>query len=196
MSDSIIRERTSTIVWLIALIIAGLIATAAWEFYARGVSPVFFGAPVREPVGFAQMVAGLVGADQVSNLVPWPDALVKALAAHQGMELSSEAIAQFAVAGEVFRVDMAVVAHFVVGVLLMPLFFVLIFRIIFGFLPTIILGPLYGAALFVVAGYVLNTLLMGGAPFWNWSELAISSLVGHVVYGLFLAVVVRIIAGR
>lgn len=189
MSDSNYREGPSSIAWLFALIIGGLIATAAWEFYARGVSPVFFGDPVRDPIGFAEMVAGLVGADQVSNVVPFPDALVRTLAASQGVELSRDAIAIFDVAGEVFRVDIAVVAHLVVGVILMPLAYLVIFRGIFGFLPSIILGPLFGAAMFAVAGYVLNTLVLGGPAFFGWGELAISSLAGHVVYGLFLGII-------
>lgn len=39
------RERAFSFVWIIALLIGGLIGTAAFEFYARGVSPVFFSGP-------------------------------------------------------------------------------------------------------------------------------------------------------
>lgn len=199
MSDTSDRASAFSLVWIIALIIAGLIATCAWEFFVRGVSPVIFGDPVREPYGFAKIVAGLFGADQVSNVVPWPDSLVAALASRFDLPISGsieDALMRFEIVGEVFVITPAVAVHLFAGVIAFPLVYMLIIRPILFFLPSIILGPIYGAALFAFATYALLHLVLGGPAFLNWSDLAIASLVGHVIYGLFLGVFVSLIAGR
>lgn len=193
------RASAFSFVWIIALIIAGLVATAVWEFYARGAVPVFFGDPARPPIGFEAIIANLIGQDLVSFLALHPDVLITNVAVELDLPITNDLanpIFAFAIADEQFTITQAVLVHLVGGVVGFPLLYMLIIRPIFFFLPSIILGPLYGGLMFVLAGYVLNTIVLGGPAFFGWGDLAIASLVGHVLYGFFLGAFASAIAGR
>lgn len=171
MSDYSNRASAFSVLWLLALIIGGLLASAAWEFYARGLSPNFFGVldgqTVPPQAGFAAMVAGILGSDAIPGFQIFPDTLISAVAAQMAFDLPSESFAQFEIAGEVFNINAAVALHLLAGVIGLPLLYLLIVRPIFFFLPWFILGPLFGVLAFAIAGYLLNVVLLEQAPFFG-----------------------------
>lgn len=301
------RASIGSFAWVIALLIGGLIATAAWEFYARGVSPNFFApgaaaeaaddltdatplgegeennvaqlgegdennvAPLGEGeendaaqlgegdendvaptgdeaflddeaapaepaaaaveattapeiTGFAGMIAGVLGKETIPGLALSVPDLVSALAAKMEFNLPADEYASFDLAGEMFVIDMPMIVNLALGVILLPLLYMLIVRPIFFFLPWIILGPLFGALVFALFGYVVNGILLEQTPFFGLLGMdtaaaatdnaaavpaavadfaedegfdkGLSWLIGDVVYGLFLGLFARIIAGR
>ncbi len=165
------RASAFSFVWIIALIIGGLLASAVWEFYARGISPNFFGlvdGQTRTPQpGFAAMVAGVLGAETIPGLQLFPDDLMRAVAAKMAFDLPPDVYAQFTIAQETFTIDAAVVLNLAAGVIGLPLLYMLIIRPIFFFLPWFILGPIFGLIAFAIAGYLFNVVLLEQAPFFG-----------------------------
>ena len=69
-------------------------------------------------------------------------------------------------------------------------------------MPWWIVGLVFGAALFVFAGYVMAHLVVGWPPFFGWKSLSIwtglppGSFIGHVLLGLGVAAGARLAGYR
>jgi hypothetical protein len=85
--------------------------------------------------------------------------------------------------------------HLVVGVVFYPLGFLYIARplarMLTPFLPWWIVGIGFGIGLWVFALYVMAHLIAGLPAFLNFIPLAWASCVGHALFGLITAAVVR-----
>lgn len=85
---------------------------------------------------------------------------------------------------------------FVVGLIAYPLGYIYIFRpiqerIVPG-LPWILGATAYGVGLFLVAiGLVAGPLMAGNPWFLGWTNIAYVALIGHTLYGIVCAIVVR-----
>lgn len=90
---------------------------------------------------------------------------------------------------------LAEVIHGVVGVVFYPLGYLFIARPIARsatpFLPWWIVGLGFGAGLWVFALYIMAHLFAGQPPFLGFIPLTWASLVGHLIFGLVTATVVR-----
>lgn len=137
---------------VLTVLLAGLAADVAWEFWARVITPLWIGGPL-QPAGLVQSVFGF------QNIV------------------------------------LAEVIHGVVGVVFYPLgyFFIArpIARTVTPFLPWWIVGLGFGVGLWVFALYVMAHLIAGFPPFLGFIQLTWASLVGHMLFGLVAAAVVR-----
>ncbi|MCI4666477.1 MAG: hypothetical protein MRY74_17345 [Neomegalonema sp.] len=218
MSDTSERAGAFTFVWIVALIIGGLIATAAFEFYARGVSPIVFAAEsapkegVAPQPGFAKIVADAIGAKQVPGLqVLEPSTVIRAAANKVGVAMDAKPLFGGAKPGacpglqlgDCFSADMANILSLAAGVLGLPLLYMLIIRPIFGAigLPWLLSGLVFGALAFVLATYVLHVVVTDPKNEMMFGLLAgkalgVSWLIADLIYGVFLALFTRIIAGR
>lgn len=85
--------------------------------------------------------------------------------------------------------------HGVVGVLFYPLGYLFIARplarIVAPFLPWWAVGTGFGVGLWVFALYVMAHLIAGLPAFLGFIQLTWASLVGHVIFGLVAAAVVK-----
>jgi hypothetical protein len=141
-----------TVPVLITALLAGAVADAAWEFWARVITPLWVGGPL-QPAALVQSVFGF------NNLF------------------------------------LAELIHGVVGVVFYPLGYLFIARpiarLVTPFLPWWIVGLGFGVGLWVFALYVMAHLLAGLPPFLGFITLTWASLVGHMIFGLVTAAVVR-----
>ncbi len=89
----------------------------------------------------------------------------------------------------------AEVIHGVTGVVFYPLGYLFfarpVARAVTPFLPWWIVGIGFGIGLWVFALYVMAHLLAGLPPFLGFITLTWASLVGHMIFGLVTAAVVR-----
>ena len=89
----------------------------------------------------------------------------------------------------------AEVIHGVVGVVFYPLGYLFIARpvarVVTPFLPWWIVGIGFGIGLWIFALYVMAHLIAGLPPFLGFIQLTWASLVGHMIFGLVTAAVVR-----
>ncbi|WP_321335547.1 hypothetical protein [Breoghania sp.] len=85
--------------------------------------------------------------------------------------------------------------HAIVGVVFYPLGFLFIARpiarVITPFLPWWIVGLGFGVGLWVFALYVMAHFFAGQPPFLGFIPLTWASLIGHLIFGLVCAAVVR-----
>jgi hypothetical protein len=136
----------------ITALLAGGAADAAWEFWARVITPLWVGGPL-QPAALVQSVFGF------NNLF------------------------------------LAELIHGVVGVVFYPLGYLFvarpIARLVTPFLPWWIVGLGFGVGLWVFALYVMAHLLAGLPPFLGFITLTWASLIGHMIFGLVTATVVR-----
>ena len=90
---------------------------------------------------------------------------------------------------------LAELIHGVVGVVFYPLGYLFfarpIARLVTPFLPWWVVGMGFGVGLWVFALYVMAHLLAGLPPFLGFITLTWASLVGHMIFGLVTAAVVR-----
>ncbi|MBD1546946.1 hypothetical protein HK439_11785 [Labrenzia aggregata] len=90
---------------------------------------------------------------------------------------------------------LAELIHGVVGVLFYPLGYLFIARpiarVVTPFLPWWIVGLGFGVGLWIFALYIMAHLFAGLPPFLGFITLAWASLVGHLLFGLVTAAVVR-----
>lgn len=95
---------------------------------------------------------------------------------------------------------LAEVIHGVVGVVFYPLGYLFIARpiarVVTPFLPWWIVGLGFGIGLWVFALYVMAHIFAGLPPFLGFIQLTWASLVGHMLFGLITAAVVRWRDGR
>lgn len=96
--------------------------------------------------------------------------------------------------GEEFK-QYGTLAHYLTGIVGYSVGYVLLARpIATAILPGIwwwVLGTVYGVVLWVFALYVMAHLVSGNPPFLGFGKLTWVALVGHIVYGLVLAAVMR-----
>ncbi|WP_289035236.1 hypothetical protein [uncultured Roseibium sp.] len=85
--------------------------------------------------------------------------------------------------------------HAFVGIVAYPLGYLFvarpIARVVTPFLPWWIVGIGFGVGLWVFALYVMAHIFAGLPPFLGFGQLAWASLVGHVLFGIVAAGVVR-----
>ncbi len=85
--------------------------------------------------------------------------------------------------------------HLIVGVVFYPLGFLYIARpvarTITPFLPWWIVGLGFGVGLWIFALYVMAHFFAGQPPFLGFIPLTWASLVGHLIFGIICAAVVR-----
>ncbi|MEP0232269.1 hypothetical protein [Roseibium sp.] len=85
--------------------------------------------------------------------------------------------------------------HAFVGIVAYPLGYLFvarpIARVVTPFLPWWIIGIGFGVGLWVFALYVMAHIFAGLPPFLGFGQLAWASLVGHVLFGIVAAGVVR-----
>jgi len=86
-------------------------------------------------------------------------------------------------------------AHYAMGILGYPLGYVLlarpVSRMIAPRLHWWVTGIVFGVVIWAFALYVMAHLVSGNPPFLGFTQLTWVSLVGHIVYGLALAAVMR-----
>jgi hypothetical protein len=91
---------------------------------------------------------------------------------------------------------LAEIIHAVVGVVFYPLGYLFvarpIARVVTPFLPWWIVGLGFGIGLWVFALYVMAHLFAGQPPFLGFIPLTWASLVGHMIFGLIVAAVVKL----
>jgi hypothetical protein len=89
----------------------------------------------------------------------------------------------------------AEVIHFLVGLIAYPFGYIFIARpiakAIFPFLPWWVVGLGYGVGLWIFALYVMAHLFAGLPPFLGFIPLAWASLVGHLLFAVAGAAVVK-----
>ena len=154
-----------------AMLIAGVTGLIAWELWIRFGAPVTTGKfPLNGPIGLAQnSLNALFGINQFTAEAP----LLGLLSARQ----------------------IAETAHYFTAFIGYPLGYLLIANPMARALtPSLaadlrwpLVGLVYGFGLFVFAGYVMWTLLLGNAPFFGWSGVAYGSMIGHMLLGLGIA---------
>jgi hypothetical protein len=85
--------------------------------------------------------------------------------------------------------------HLVVGVVFYPLGYLFVARplqrAILPNLPTVLTGAGFGVGLWIFALYVMAHLIAGLPPFLGFIPLTWVSLVGHLLFGIVVALVVR-----
>ncbi|MGX1501302.1 hypothetical protein ACSSV1_006371 [Labrenzia sp. MBR-25] len=90
---------------------------------------------------------------------------------------------------------LAEIIHGIVGVVFYPLGYLFVARpvarVITPFLPWWIVGLGFGIGLWVFALYVMAHLFAGLPPFLGFIKLTWASLVGHMLFGLVTAAVVK-----
>ncbi len=95
---------------------------------------------------------------------------------------------------------LAELIHGVVGVVFYPLGYLFIARpiarVVTPFLPWWIVGLGFGIGLWVFALYVMAHLFAGLPPFLGFIKLTWASLIGHLLFGLVTASVVKWREGR
>ncbi|MEL6289406.1 MAG: hypothetical protein AAFQ42_09860 [Pseudomonadota bacterium] len=141
-----------------------LAVTAAWTLAAGLVATVIFDA-------FGQHLAPALG---------WPG------------------LAPVPLARQVLRVTLGLndptiahALHWFTGIVGYALGYVLVARpvarIVTPWMPGVVVGTIYGVALWVFALYVMAHLVAGNPPFLGFGRLTWVALAGHVVYGVVLA---------
>ena len=90
---------------------------------------------------------------------------------------------------------LAEVIHAVVGIVFYPLGYLFIARplqrLVVPGLPVLLTGVGFGIGLWVFALYVMAHLIAGLPAFLGFITLTWASLVGHVLFGVIVALVVR-----
>ena len=137
---------------IVTALLSGLAADLTWEFWARVITPLWFGGPL-QPAALIQSVFG-------------------------------------------FRNNgLAEVIHAVVGIVFYPLGYLFIARplqrLVVPGLPVLLTGVGFGIGLWVFALYVMAHLIAGLPAFLDFITLTWASLVGHVLFGVIVALVVR-----
>jgi uncharacterized membrane protein YagU involved in acid resistance len=96
--------------------------------------------------------------------------------------------------GEEFK-QYGTIAHYAMGIIGYPLGYALIARPISRLIaPRLhwwVVGIVFGVVIWAFALYVMAHLVSGNPPFLGFSTLTWVALVGHIVYGLVLAAVMR-----
>ncbi|MEL6769380.1 MAG: hypothetical protein AAFP17_19545 [Pseudomonadota bacterium] len=162
---------------IVTTLVAGAIGLALWELWIRFGAPVTTGKfPLEGPIGLAQASLNkLFGISAYKD-----DNLFLGL-------LSGRGIAE--------------IAHFSAAFIGYPLGFLIaarpIGRAVLGRIgdtgADALTGLVYGALLFVFAGYVMGHLVAGFPPFFGWKSLTVwtglppGSFIGHVLLGLGIA---------
>jgi hypothetical protein len=86
-------------------------------------------------------------------------------------------------------------AHYAMGIIGYPLGYVLlarpISRLIAPDLHWYVTGTVFGVVIWAFALYVMAHLVSGNPPFLGFGTLTWVALVGHIIYGLVLAAVMR-----
>lgn len=86
--------------------------------------------------------------------------------------------------------------HALVGIVFYPIGYLFIARplqrLIFPALPLLLTGAGFGVGLWVFALYVMAHLIAGLPPFLGFVTLAWASLIGHMLFGIVVAFVVRL----
>jgi hypothetical protein len=145
---------------IVTILLAGALAVAVWEVWARQVTPLIIGGPL-EPAALVQTVFGLN---------------------------------RQSIFGEYSR-TVAEAIHLVVGVVFYPIGYLFIARplqrTVLPGLPLVLTGIGFGVGLWVFALYVMAHLFGGLPAFLNFGKLAWVSLIGHVLFGVVVAYVVR-----
>lgn len=167
-------ERGSFIWTLLMILIAGAISTAVFDAFGQYYNKLF-GYAQLAPTGLAlASLQKLFGAE----LAPIRDVIGQGFAPK----------------------DIALYAHFLIGIVGYPLGYTMlarpISRAIIPSLPWWVLGVVYGVVLWVFALYVMAHLVAGNAPFLanadgSWPQITWVALAGHVLFGLVLAAVLR-----
>ncbi|MEZ5667565.1 MAG: hypothetical protein R3F55_09065 [Alphaproteobacteria bacterium] len=90
---------------------------------------------------------------------------------------------------------LAELIHIVVGVVFYPLGYLYaarpLARLVAPFLPWWVVGAGFGVGLWVFALYVMAHIFAGLPPFLGFVNLAYASLIGHVLFGIVTAAVIR-----
>ncbi|MCA0344770.1 MAG: hypothetical protein LCH99_34350 [Proteobacteria bacterium] len=90
---------------------------------------------------------------------------------------------------------LAEVIHAIVGIVFYPIGYLFVARplqrLILPKLPLLLTGIGFGIGLWVFALYVMAYLIAGFPPFLGFITLTWASLVGHVLFGIVVAFVVR-----
>lgn len=86
-------------------------------------------------------------------------------------------------------------AHWAMGIIGYPLGYVLLARPISRMIwPSVhwwVTGIVFGVVLWAFALFVMAHLVAGNPPFLGWVKLTWVALVGHIIYGVVLAAVMR-----
>lgn len=92
---------------------------------------------------------------------------------------------------------LAEVIHAVVGIVFYPIGYLFIARplqrLIVPGLPLVLTGAGFGVGLWIFALYVMAHLFAGLPPFLGFITLTWASLIGHILFGVVVAYVVRLL---
>lgn len=148
---------------LITLVVGGLVAMLAFDFFGqvlspmlRGVAGPYIGATLA-PVALANQSLGVVTG------------------------LGAKVIATYKI---------GFIAHLLTGLLFYPVGYMYIARPISRiapFVPWWIVGIAYGVVIWVFAMYVMAHLVAGNPPFLNWSGITWVALWGHILFAVVFA---------
>jgi len=90
-------------------------------------------------------------------------------------------------------VPLATALHWITGIVFYAFGYVLIAypiaKMIMPRLPAAIIGLVYGAGLWVFALYIMAHLVAGNPPFLGFTGITWVALVGHMLFGLIVAVI-------
>ena len=154
--DSASRVPPISLATLWTMVLAGCVATVAFDYFGQSLSPM---------LGFA-------------NLAPIP--------------LANNIVA--VLTGEGSR-PAAHLLHYLAGVVAYPVGWIWIVRPLgrrfVPWLHWLPLSVLYGAALWVLALYILAHLVAGNPPFLGFSGITWVALAGHILFAVVAAAVVR-----
>ncbi|MEL7173084.1 MAG: hypothetical protein AAFN05_09005 [Pseudomonadota bacterium] len=163
---------------VVTTLLAGAIGLASWELWIRfGAPPTTGKFPLEGPIGLAQ-----ASLNKLFGISAYKDDNL-----FLGV-LSGRGIAE--------------IAHFSAAFIAYPLGFLIaarpIGRAVLGRVGTtgsdVVTGLVYGALLFVFAGYVMGHLVAGFPPFFGWKSITVwtglppGSFIGHVLLGLGIAI--------
>ncbi|MEL6482202.1 MAG: hypothetical protein AAFU72_05445 [Pseudomonadota bacterium] len=163
---------------VVTTLLAGAIGLAFWELWIRfGAPPTTGKFPLEGPIGLAQ-----ASLNKLFGISAYKDDNL-----FLGV-LSGRGIAE--------------IAHFSAAFIAYPLGFLIaarpIGRAVLGRVGTtgsdVVTGLVYGALLFVFAGYVMGHLVAGFPPFFGWKSITVwtglppGSFIGHVLLGLGIAI--------
>lgn len=152
---SLLQERSITY-FIVTMLIAGALATVAFDFFGQSLSPM---------LGFA-------------NLAPVP--------------LATQAIQVFT--GQAYEPG-GQFLHYFAGMVAYPLGWMLIVeplrRSVAPQVPWLLAAVVYGIVLWIFAMYVMAHLVAGNPPFLGFTGITWVALVGHVLFAVVAAIVVR-----
>jgi hypothetical protein len=158
-SRPVLPPLTAATLW--TMVLAGSLATVAFDFFGQSLSPM---------LGFANLAP-----------VPLANNVIQVL-----FGSTYEPGAQF--------------LHYVAGMVAYPLGWMLVARPLAAWLtpalPWWVAATLYGVVLWVFALFVMAHLVAGNPPFLAFTGITWVALVGHVIFALAAAAVVRWRAGR